>query len=78
MALENCEDSGVGIEKLQFGQSWLWYNMEPFLTREISQACLPKAGLSLGSDKGGAFGRTLPKPISLHSVSERVMSPCTC
>lgn len=38
--------------------------MEPFLAREIRKACLPSAGLSLGRDKDGAFGRTLQKTIS--------------
>lgn len=41
--------------------------MEPFLARGIGKAYLPRAGLSLGRDKDGAFGRTL------HSINKKVM-----
>lgn len=38
--------------------------LEPFLATESSKACLPKAGLTLGGDKDGTFGRTLQRTIS--------------
>lgn len=63
VALENYADSGVGAEKSQFQQTWLCYNMEPFLAREIKKACLPKAACHWAEIRI-VFGGTLRKTIS--------------
>lgn len=79
LGLGNYADSGAGAEKLQFQQTSHWWKMEPFLAKEMSQACLPKAGLSLGRDKEGSFERKFQKTISsLCKGTLMWLDTCVC